>query len=177
MRGSLVVLALAISPFVATVASAQNPASSDDTMPLCQKDPGNPSTSGDSSRTKKCPPPPPPATGTVTITGTLFFDQAPYDGVFDPNNEVGIAGWNVVLTGPNGSSSFLTDGTGYFSFGGLPSGATYTLCAQPSAGWTQTVPTSGAACPNSFGYTINVPPLAADSTIANQNLGFYSNPW
>jgi hypothetical protein len=113
----------------------------------------------------------------ATITGTLFFDQSPYDGVFDPNNEVGIAGWYVVLTGPTGSSRFLTDGTGFFSFAGLAGGATYTLCAEPSAGWTQTVPTSGASCLNSVGYTIVVPALASDTTIANQNLGFYSNPW
>lgn len=179
MRGSLVVLALAISPSIAAVAKAQDPAPSGDPMPLCQKDPGNPSTSGDSSRTKKCPPPPPPpaTTGTVTITGTLFFDLAPYDGVFDPNNEVGIAGWNVVLTGPTGSSRFMTDGTGYFSFAGLPGGTTYTLCVEPSAGWTQTAPTTGASCLNSFGYTITVPSLSADSTVANQNFGFYSNPW
>jgi hypothetical protein len=175
MRGSLVVLALALSPFVATVSKAQDPVPSSGTMPQCQKDPGNPSTSGDSSRTKKCPPPPPPTTGMATITGTVFFDLPPYDGVYDPNNEVGIAGWYVVLTGPSGSSNFLTDGSGFFSFAGLPSAATYTLCVQPSLGWTQTAPTSGAACTNSFGYTINVPPLAADSTIANQNFGFYSN--
>ena len=178
MRGSLVVLALAITPFVSTVATAQDPAPSS-TMPLCQKEPGTPSTTGDDSRTKRCPtdPPPPPTTGTATITGTLFFDLAPYDGVYDPNNEVGIAGWNIVLTGPNGTSQFLTDGTGFFSFAGLPGGATYILCAQPSAGWTQTAPTSGASCPSSYGYTISVPALAADTTIANMNLGFYSNPW
>lgn len=176
MRGSLVVLALAMSPFVASVSKAQNPVPSDSTMPLCKMDPGAPSSTGDDSRTKKCPPPPPATTGTATITGTIFFDLPPYDGIYDPNNEVGIAGWNVVLTGPTGSSTFMTDGTGFFSFAGLPGGATYTLCVEPSAGWTQTVPTSGASCSNSFGYTINVPALATDSTIANQNFGFYSNP-
>jgi len=46
---------------------------------------------------------------------------------------------------------------------------------QPSPGWTQTSPTSGAACTNSFGYTIVVPPLAADSTITGKDFGFYSN--
>lgn len=175
MRGTFVVLVLAISPFVTTASKAQDPSPSGDPMPLCQKAPGSPSTTGDSSRTKKCPPPPPPATGMATITGTVFFDLPPYDGVYDPNNEVGIAGWNVILTGPSGSWTFLTDGTGYFSFAGLPSGATYTLCVQPSAGWTQTAPASGASCLNSVGYTINVPPLATDATIANENFGFYSN--
>lgn len=181
MRRSFVVLALALSPLVSIVAQAQDPTSG--TKPMCQKDPGNPSSTGDASRTKSCltdpppPPPPPPTTGTATITGTLFFDLAPYDGIYDPNNEVGIAGWNVVLTGPTGSTQFMTDGTGFFSFAGLPGGATYTLCAQPSAGWTQTAPMSGASCPSSFGYTITVPALAADTTIANMNIGFYSNTW
>lgn len=180
MRGSIVVLALAMSPFVATVSKAQDTTSTTDSPKVCVKDPGNPSTSGDASRSKKCPtptptPPPPPAnTGKATISGNVFFDLPPYDGVFDAVNEVGIAGWNVVLTGPTGSTTFMTV-TGDFSFAGLPGDATYTLCVQPSAGWTQTAPTSGAACLNSFGYTIVVPPLAADSTITGKDFGFYSN--
>jgi hypothetical protein len=175
MRGSLVVLALAISPFVATVSKAQDPAPTGSTRPMCQNDPGAPSPSGDASRTKKCPAPPPADTAKVTITGTLFFDLPPYDAVFDPDNEIGIAGWWIVLTGPSGSSRFQTDGTGFFSFPGKPSGLTYTLCVEPSAGWTQTAPTNGAPCLNSIGYTINLPVLATDSTITNKNLGFYSN--
>jgi hypothetical protein len=173
MRGSIVVLALAMSSFVGSVSKAQDTAST--SIPkVCVKDPGNPSSSGDDNRSKKCPAPPPANTGKVTISGNVFFDLAPYDGVFDPANEVGIAGWNVVLTGPTGSMSFMTV-TGDFSFAGLPGDATYTLCVQPSAGWTQTSPTSGAACLNSFGYTIVVPPLAADSTITGKDFGFYSN--
>lgn len=175
MRSKIFVLALVISPLLAAVSKAQDPAPSSPS-PQCDKDPGNPSTTGDSSRTRKCPAPL-PDTGLATITGTLFFDLPPYDGIYDPTNEVGIAGWYVTLTGPTASAQILTDGTGFFSFAGLPSNATYTLCAQPSAGWTQTVPTSGATCSSSFGYTIVVPPLAADSTIANENLGFYSNSW
>jgi hypothetical protein len=176
MRGSLVVLALAISTSVATVSKAQEPApAGGSTKPICEKDPGNSSPTGEENRTKKCPPAPPPATGKVTITGTLFFDLAPYDGVFDSSNENGIAGWWVVITGPSGSSRFMTDGTGFFSFAGLPSGVTYTLCVEPSAGWTQTVPTSGASCLNSFGYTIAVPALVGDATVSDKNIGFYSN--
>lgn len=169
MRGTVVVLALAMSIFVATASEAQDTAST--SVPkVCVKDPGNPSPSGDASRAKKCPP---PNVGTVTISGTVFFDLQPYDGLFDPDNEVGISGWNVVLTGPSGSMSFMTV-TGPFSFAGLPGDATYTLCVEPSSGWTQTAPTSGAACLNSFGYTIVVPPLAADTTIT-KDFGFYSN--
>ena len=175
MRGSVVVLALAMSPFVATVSKAQDTTST--SLPkVCAKDPGNPSSSGDASRSKKCPTqsPPPANTGKVTISGNVFFDLAPYNGVFDAADEVGIAGWNVVLTGPTGSMTFMTV-TGDFSFAGLSGDATYTLCVEPSPGWTQTAPMSGAACLNSFGYTIVVPPLAADSTITGKDFGFYSS--
>lgn len=182
MRGSLVVLALAISPFVASVAKAQDPTSTGSgSRPMCEKDPGNPSPSGEANRTKKCPPPPP--AGHVTISGTVFFDLPPYDGLFDPNNEMGIAGWTVVLTGPTGQLTYNTatdpNNPGVFIFSGLPTGATYTLCV-PSYGWTQTAPTSGASCTSSagttWGFTINVPAQSGNSVLQTQNFGFYSNP-
>ena len=182
MRGSLVVLALAISPFVALVSKAQDLAStSNGSRPMCAKDPGNPSPTGEANRTKKCPP---VATGKVTISGIVFFDLEPYDGNYDPENEIGIAGWTVVLTGPTGQLTYNTatdpNNPGTFIFTGLPSGATYTLCVQPQLGWTQTAPTSGATCTSivgiTSGYAISVPALAADTTVSNQNFGFYSNP-
>jgi SdrD B-like protein len=181
MRGSLVVLALAISPFVATPSRAQDPSSpGNGSRPMCTKDPGNPSSTGEANRTKKCPP---VATGKVTISGIVFFDQPPYDGWYDPENENGIAGWTVVLTGPTGQLTYNTatdpNNPGAFMFSGLPSGATYTLCVQPTAGWTQTAPMAGATCTstvgNTWGYTIVVPALASDTTISNQNFGFYAN--
>jgi hypothetical protein len=145
---------------------------------MCEKDPGNPSATGEANRTKKCPPP--PAAGKVTITGIVFFDLPPYDGVYDPTNEMGIAGWTVVLTGPSGQLTYntATDAAnpGTFIFAALPSAATYTLCVVPAAGWTQTGPTSGAQCPNGVGYTIVVPALDVDVSIGDQNFGFYSNP-
>jgi hypothetical protein len=183
MRGSLVVLALAISPLLTTVSKAQNP-SSNATRPMCQKDPGNPSANGEANRTKKCPPPPPTATGKVTITGMVFFDLPPYDGSFDSLNENGIAGWTVVLTSQTGQQwtyNTATDSSnpGSFIFADLPSGATYTLCVQPAMGWTQTSPTSamgGVSCPSGgIGYSIPVQPLAVDVGIGDQNFGFYSN--
>jgi hypothetical protein len=182
MRGSFVVLALAIAPWVTSVSNAQNAAStSKNARPMCQKDPGNPSATGEANRTKKCPPP--VATGKVTISGMVFFDLEPYDGLYDPENELGIAGWTVVLSGPTGQLTYNTatdpNNPGSFSFAGLPSGATYTVCVQPSAGWTQTAPTSGAPCTSSvgssWGYTVIVPALTADATIGNHNFGFYSN--
>jgi len=61
----------------------------------------------------------------------------------------------------------------------LPSGTTYTLCVQPSPGWTQTAPASGAICTSSVGstrgYTITVPALAVDGVVGDRNFGFYSN--
>ena len=179
MRGSLVVLALAISPLLASVSQAQDPSSTSN-RPMCQKDPGNPSPTGEANRTKKCPP---VATGKVTISGIVFFDLEPYDGIYDPQNENGIAGWTVVLTGPTGQLTYNTandpNNPGVFVFAGLPSNATYTLCVQPQAGWTQTAPATGAVCTsalgNSWGYTISVPPLVADGAVTDQNFGFYSS--
>ena len=180
MRGSLVVLALAISPLLASVSNAQDPASPDNgSRPMCQMDPGNPSPTGEANRTKKCPP---VATGKVTISGIVFFDLEPYDGLYDPANENGIAGWTVVLTGPTGQLTYNTatdlNNPGTFVFTGLPSNATYTLCVQPQVGWTQTAPAGGAVCTstvgNTWGYTIAVPPLAGDAMISDQNFGFYA---
>jgi hypothetical protein len=181
MRGSLVVLALAISPFVASVSKAQAPAStSNASRPMCTKNPGNPSPTGEANRTKKCPP---VATGKVTISGIVFFDLEPYDGMFDPENELGIAGWTVVLSGPTGQLTYNTaadqNNPGAFIFAGLPTGATYTLCVQPQPGWTQTAPASGAECMSSVGttsgYTLDIRALAADTTVTDKNFGFYSN--
>ena len=107
MRGSIVVLALAIAPWVTSVSNAQDAAStSTSSRPMCQKDPGNPSATGEANRTKKCPPP--VATGKVTISGIVFFDLEPYDGLYDPANENGIAGWTVVLSGPTGQLTYNT---------------------------------------------------------------------
>ena len=182
MRGSLVVLALAFSPLLAPVAKAQVPVSTTTrSRPMCEKNPGNPSPTGEKNRTKKCPP---VATGKVTISGIVFFDLEPYDGSYDPENEIGIAGWTVVLSGPTGQLTYNTatdpNNPGAFIFAGLPSNATYTLCVQPQMGWTQTAPTAGAVCSssagNSWGYTITVRALTADSTVDNRNFGFYANP-
>lgn len=180
MRGSLVVLALAISPLLASVSKAQDPTPPSNSRPMCEKNPGNPSPTGQTNRTKKCPP---VATGKVTISGIVFFDLDPFDGLYDPENELGLAGWTVVLTGPTGQLTYNTAtdpaNPGAFIFAGLPSNATYTLCVQPPVGWTQTAPTGGAVCTssvgNTWGYTIKVDPLVVDGVIPNQNFGFFAN--
>lgn len=76
------------------------------------------------------------------------------------------------VTGPV-SQSTLSDGNGFYSFSGLPAG-NYTLCVVPPAGWNQTLPLSGAACPNSFGYSIVAPALVGDTAYSDQNFGFLS---
>jgi hypothetical protein len=77
----------------------------------------------------------------------------------------------VQVTGPV-SQSTLSDGNGAYSFTSLPAGS-YVVCVVPPAGWTQTLPTSGTTCPNSFGYTISV----ADGASYTENFGFLSMPW
>lgn len=212
MRGSIVVLALAVTPLVARVSRAQDDRRDDrremrsasrdhdrdDDNQCKDRKRGNPSERGLEHRAdprdkgkKDCdapppppppapqpppttqpPPPPPPAadTGTTSVSGYLFHDLNT-NGVFDPE-EIGLAGWTVQVTGPV-TQSTLSDGNGYYSFSGLPAG-TYTLCVVPPAGWNQTLPTSGTACPNSFGYSIIAPQLVGDTSYSNQNFGFLS---
>ena len=177
MRRSLVVvLALALSPLVARVASAQSDTS---TTKCFSKDRGgNPSTQGDSSRSKKdCaptpPPPPPPTTlGVTSVTGFLFFDVN-QNGVFDPD-EVGISGFNIQISGNGITQTVITAGDGSYSFTGLSAG-NYTICALPPSGWNQTAPASGASCANgTIGITIVAPSQATDTSLSGINLGFVS---
>ena len=179
-RRLVVVLALALSPFVARVASAQSDTSSSATKCFSKDRGGNPSTQGDSSRSKhNCiptpppPPPPPPTTGVTSVTGFLFFDLN-QNGVFD-QDEVGISGFSVQISG-NGitAQTVMTDGNGAYTFTGLSAG-TYTICALPPAGWNQTGPASGATCANgTIGITIVAPSQATDSSLSGINLGFVS---
>ena len=217
MRGSFVVLALAVTPLVARVARAQDDRRDDrrdtrvasrdhdrdrdDDRKCEERTRGNPSEHGLEHRAdprdkgkKDCapppapqpppitqpppapqpppPPPPPPAadTGTTSVSGYLFHDLNT-NGIFDPD-EIGLAGWTVQVTGPV-TLSTLSDGNGFYSISGLPAG-TYTLCVMPPAGWNQTLPLSGASCPNSFGYSIVAPQLVGDTSYSDQNFGFLS---
>jgi hypothetical protein len=178
MRGPVVVLALLVTPFVATIASAQDtqPASPGD-QKCAVRERGNSSDS--TTRTdpsqqgnKKCLP---ATVGHTTISGVVFFD-IDQDGLLGVD-EVGLSGWQVQLTGPI-TLTTMTDGNGAYSFPNLDAG-TYTVCVIAPAGWNQISPTSsspnGTACgTGGFGYTIIASTVATDTTIPNINFGFVS---
>jgi SdrD B-like protein len=201
MRGSLVVLALVASPFLA--ASAQGHSPKRTLVPLGAKCTaparGNSgsvaSTTGQTNRVdptqrgnKDCPAPQSGgggstggSTGGATVghsfvTGMLFNDPDAL-GAFD-GSQFGLAGWTVQLTGPAGTLTAVTDGNGNYSFSNLDAGS-YTLCVVPPGGWINTAPSAGVPCPGSSnGYTIDAPSgLAFDVYFSDYNFGFQSAPW
>lgn len=103
------------------------------------------------------PPPPPPPTpaptcgsapaggGTAEIDGQVFVDASPWPG---------LAGWCVQLSGPV-SGAIATDASGNYMFSNLPAG-TYLVCEVVQPNWHQDFPSSGAACPSGFGYSITL---------------------
>ena len=179
MRGHVVVLALLVTPFVATIASAQDTQPSDPGSQKCAvRERGNSSDS--TTRTdptqqgnKNCAP---ATVGHTTISGVVFFD-IDQNGILGVD-EVGLSGWQVQLIGPASTVSMMTDGNGAYSFPNLDAG-TYTVCVIAPAGWNQISPTNsspnGTACgTGGFGYTITAPTVATDTTIPNINFGFIS---
>lgn len=176
MRGSRVVLALAMTLFAARVTYAQDTTQTSSTDKQCvQRTRGNASDSGVANRAdptlqgnKDCAP---PSVGHATISGAVFFDLD-QNGIFT-SDEVGLSSWTVQLTGPDGSQMASTDVNGAYSFSGLSSGA-YTICVVMLPGWMQTGPASGPACTTGTGYTMNVPPLAVDTSYVGKDFGFIS---
>jgi hypothetical protein len=179
MRGPIVVLALLVTPFVATIASAQDTQPSNPGDKKCAvRERGNSSDS--TTRTdpaaqgnKQCTP---VTVGHTTISGVAFFD-VDRDGLLGVD-EVGLSSWQVQLIGPVSTLTTMTDGNGAYSFPNLDAG-TYTVCVLPPMGWNQISPTNstagGTACATGgFGYTIIVPAVATDATIANINFGYVS---
>jgi Carboxypeptidase regulatory-like domain len=177
MRVPLMILALAAAPFAA--AAAQGQAAVKDPGQCAVADAHRSSTSWSQDRPADpkgrdrtgCspvapaqdppsqpadPPTPPPPAGTVSITGSVSngITYAP------------LAGWVVVLTG-SASATAVTDGTGTYLFSGLPAG-TFTVCEQLLGGWTESMPTSGTACPTGIGYTFS---------LAEGQSGSYVNFW
>lgn len=175
MRGSRVLLALAMTLIAARVTNAQTPtdASNADDKKCLQRDRGNPSDSGLANRAdptqqgnKDCT----PLLGHATISGNVYFD-VDLDSQFGPD-EVGLSAWDVTLTGAGIQPQSVKSGeNGAFSFSGLSAG-TYLLCVTTLPMWTQTGPASGASCPTGTGYSIVVQPSATDTTIGGKNFGY-----
>jgi hypothetical protein len=179
MRGSLVVLALAVTPFLARVSSAQaNAASSADDKRCVERQRGNPSATGLANRAdpttkgnKNCTP---VVVGHTSVSGVVFFDLNG-NGMFDAEDEVGISSWQVQISGPM-TQTVMTAGDGTYSFTGLTPG-NYTVCVLPPMGWSQVSPTSGPACDSGIGASIVAPALAGDVGYVDINFGYVSvNP-
>ena len=178
MRGSRVVLAMAMTFFAARVTRAQDSTQTSSTgdKQCIQRTRGNPSDTALANRAdptqqgnKDCPP---PSVGHATISGVVFFDLD-QNGSLGPD-EVGLSSWTVQLTGPNLSQTASTDMNGAYSFSGLSSGTTYTVCVMILSGWSQTGPVSGESCPTGTGYKIVVQPLAVDTPFPGYVFGFVS---
>ena len=163
MRALIVVLALATTPFLVGV--SQSPQGS-----ICDNGQGDEhrSDSGEAHAHQglcapQPPPPPPgcvnsaPGTGTGSITGQVFVDDA---------TQSLLAGWCVELRDASGAviATAVTSGTALdsegnnYNFTGVAAG-TYTVCEElPSnTTWHETDPTSGADCGGGvFGYTFPI---------------------
>jgi hypothetical protein len=175
MRGSRVVLALAMTLIAARVTNAQSTTdnSNADDKKCLQRDRGNPSDTGLANRAdptqegnKNCT----PLLGHATISGNVYFD-VDLDGQMGPD-EVGLSGWEVTLTGGGIQPQIVKSvENGVFSFSGLSAG-TYLLCVTTLPMWTQFGPASGDSCPTGLGYSIVVKPAATDTTIDRKNFGY-----
>jgi SdrD B-like protein len=195
MRGSIVVLALVASPFLAN-AQGHSPKRTDfPSSAKCDtRDRGNSSNvmsqTGKDNRAdptlkgnKGCAPAPTPpptpdpqgAAGHSTVTGMLYNDPDSM-GAFD-GSQFGLGGWTVQLSGPAGILTTTTDGNGVYTFANLAAGS-YSLCAVPPGGWINTGPANGVSCPSSsFGYSIDAPDVTFDVLFSDYNFGFKSAPW
>ena len=188
MRGTVVVLALAITPFVAKVSRAQggshvvrhDMASPTSNSKQCEeRTRGNPSQTGADNRAdpttkgnKDCAPP--VVYGHTQLQGSVFQDLNK-DGTFG-SDEVGLAGWTVQVFGPM-SASAVTDVNGAYTITGLTAGD-YVVCAMAPAGWTQTLPSAGngPTCSNAtVGISIQAPQLVGDVWYSGVDFGFVSN--
>lgn len=202
MRGSIVVLALAVTPLVARVSNAQAtshvvkqiiPRSQQAQVALCKdRKPDNASATAllnradpKSEGNKECAPPPPPPpspapqptpdpsyTGRTTISGVVFGDLNG-DGLMDPSEQP-LSGWTVVVAGPMNLTA-VTDVNGAYSFSGLIAG-TYTVCVVPAAGWVETPILLAPSCGSGlYGYSLDAPLSMDDAWYTGVDFGFHSS--
>jgi len=140
----MVLLALAVTPFLAGVSQSANGSNCDNGQGDVHRSAegqahahhGNclpPSTSG-------CAVTPPLSAGTSFISGR----------VYDASAGTGLSGWCVVLSG-SANATVATDASGNYSFTGLP-GGNFTICEVLSTNWHETFPGTwaGGTCPSGF---------------------------
>jgi hypothetical protein len=151
MRVLMVLLAFAVTPFVAGVSQSVNGSN-------CDNGQGDLHRSADGTEHAhhgRCVDPPsttgcavtaPLSAGTVSITGR----------VYDATAGTGLTGWCVVLSG-TATATAQSDALGNYTFTGL-SGGTYTVCETVTSGWHETFPGSwsGAACGAGWGWTFTL---------------------
>ena len=163
MRALIVVLALATTPFLVGV--SQSPQGS-----ICDNGQGDEhrSDSGEAHAHQglcapQPPPPPPgcvnsaPGTGTGTITGQVFVDDATQSLLAGWCVELRDASGAVIATAVTSGTALDSEGNNYIFTGVLP--GTYTVCEElPSnTTWHETDPTSGADCGGRvFGFTFPI---------------------
>ena len=163
MRALIVVLALATTPFLVGV--SQSPQGS-----ICDNGQGDEhrSDSGEAhAHQGQCapqPPPPPPGcvnsapgTGTGSITGQVFVDDATQSLLAGWCVELRDASGAVIATAVTSGTALDSEGNNYIFTGVLP--GTYTVCEElPSnTTWHETDPTSGADCGGRvFGFTFPI---------------------
>lgn len=83
------------------------------------------------------PPPPPPRARNGSISGHVFRDNCPVDGIYDPTRgEIGLAGVRITLIGDTIEGrierSTFTDSNGAYLFSALPSGTYIIQQTQPT---------------------------------------------
>jgi len=147
-------VALVATPFVAGVSQVRSsPGVGHDAVHCAMRASLHPGT--DVNKCDPAAPPPvvappsclasaPSATGTLTIDGTVTVGTT----------QLGLANWCIQLTGTV-TATVLTDGSGKYTFSGLPDG-TYTVCEVVQSGWQQTFPGTGDTCPTGYGWTFTL---------------------
>ena len=144
-------VALVVTPFVAGVSQVRsNPGLGHDAAHCAMRTSLHPGTDVNKCDPAPVNPPPscsvsaPSATGTLTIDGTVTVGTT----------QLGLANWCIQLTGTV-TATVLTDGSGKYTFSGLPDG-TYTVCEVVQSGWQQTFPGTGDTCPTGYGWTFTL---------------------
>ena len=106
----------------------------------------------------------------LNVISGVKFNDLNGNGVRD-EGEPGLANWTITLASESSSATTQTDEIGFYEFTGVADNS-YTVCETLQSGWAQTMPSSGATCPDGFGYAINVSggQSSADNDFGNQQL-------